>query len=179
MSHPKVTVLMPVFNAEIYLDEAIESILAQSFLDFEFLIINDGSTDGSKERILSHCDKRIRYLENPENLKIAKTLNRGIRLAKGQYIARMDADDVSKQHRLQELVHHLDQNPVVDAVFSTIVLIESKGREFGVWELDRKVLLQEDIRLVLPRENCLAHPTAMFRRNVLERYMYDEQSLMK
>jgi glycosyltransferase involved in cell wall biosynthesis len=176
VTHPLVTVLMPVYNAETHLAKAIDSILAQSFSDFEFIIINDGSSDGSKEIIRAYDDKRIRYLENPENLKITKTLNRGIRLAKGQYIARMDADDVSLLHRLKEQVHLMDENPEIDALFSTITHIDDKGRQRGTWLENNKALHLEEIRRTLPRENCLAHPSVMFQKRVIETYMYDERS---
>jgi glycosyltransferase involved in cell wall biosynthesis len=80
---PQITVLMPVFNGEAFLREAIDSILCQTFTDFELLIINDGSTDQSKEIILSYTDPRIRYIENEHNIKLIATLNKGINLANG------------------------------------------------------------------------------------------------
>jgi len=97
LENPKVTVLMPVYNGEQYLREAIESILTQSFTDFEFLIINDGSTDSSVEIIESYDDPRIRLIHNEANLKLVATLNKGVDLARGEYIARMDCDDISLQ----------------------------------------------------------------------------------
>ena len=100
MINPVVTVLMPVYNAEEYLVEAIESVLNQTFRDFEFLIINDGSTDRSEKIIKTFTDERIRYIRNSKNLKIVQTLNKGLALAKGIYIARMDADDISLPLRL-------------------------------------------------------------------------------
>ena len=93
MTNPKVTVLMPVYNGEFYLKEAIESILNQTFIDFELLIINDGSTDNSREIILSFNDSRIRLVDNSRNLGLTKTLNRGINLVKGVFIARQYACD--------------------------------------------------------------------------------------
>ncbi len=106
-----VSVLMPVYNAERHLAEAIESILNQSFTDFEFLIINDGSIDRSEEIILSFIDSRIRYIKNKSNLKLIKTLNRGIQLCKGKYIVRMDADDISHPERIQKQVEFMESNP--------------------------------------------------------------------
>ena len=82
----KASILMPVYNEEKYLKQAIESILNQTFKDFEFLIINDGSTDNTKKIIQSYQDKRIIYIENEKNLKLIKTLNKGLNLAKGKYI---------------------------------------------------------------------------------------------
>lgn len=93
---------MPVYNSEKFLAEAIESILNQTYTDFEFLIIDDGSTDRAPEIIHSYLDSRIRYFRNEQNLGITKSLNLGIDLAKGEYIARMDADDISYPERLQK-----------------------------------------------------------------------------
>lgn len=110
---PTVTVLMPVFNAEKHLKEAIDSILNQDFTDFEFLIINDGSSDGSESIILSYDDSRIRYVKNETNLRLIATLNKGFDLARGKYIARMDADDISLPNRFTEQVKFMDGNPEV------------------------------------------------------------------
>ena len=108
-----VSILMPVYNAEKHLAEAIESILNQSFTDFEFLIINDGSTDRSEDIILSFSDPRIRYIKNESNLKLIKTLNKGIQLCTGKYIVRMDADDISHPERIQKQVEFMESNPEI------------------------------------------------------------------
>ena len=92
---PKVTVLMPVYNAAKFLRDAVGSILKQSFSDFEFLIIDDGSTDGSQSIISSYKDSRIKFVQNEKNFGVAKTLNRGLDLSRGEYIARMDAEGIS------------------------------------------------------------------------------------
>lgn len=113
---PIVSVLMPVYNAEAYLKEAIDSILNQTFTDFEFVIINDGSTDKSEEIILNYQDSRIRYFKNEVNLKLIKTLNRGLELVSGKYIARMDADDISELNRLQVQFDFMEANPDVGIV---------------------------------------------------------------
>ena len=94
-----ISVLMPVYNVEKYLQEAIESILNQTYSNFEFLIINDGSSDKSGEIINSYNDSRIVYLQNNKNKGLVYTLNYGISLAKGEYIARMDGDDISLPDR--------------------------------------------------------------------------------
>ena len=101
---PILTVLMPVYNSEKYLAEAIESILSQSYTDFEFLIINDGSTDRSETIIKSYNDKRIIYIKNKSNLGLIKTLNKGISLVKTKYLARMDSDDKSHPERLKKQI---------------------------------------------------------------------------
>ena len=102
---------MPVYNAEKHLQEAIESILNQTFTDFELLLINEGSTDACDTIIRSFKDSRIRYVINDENLKLIKTLNRGLQLAKGKYIARMDADDIAEPNRLQLQFEFMEANP--------------------------------------------------------------------
>ena len=98
---PKVSVVMPAYNAEKYIREAIDSVLAQTFTDFEFIILDDGSTDATAAIIQSYEDDRIRFCPNERNMGVAATLNRALKLAQGEYIARMDADDVSYKNRLE------------------------------------------------------------------------------
>ena len=101
MNTPAVSVIMPVYNADKFLNQAIHSILNQTFTDLEFIIINDGSEDKSKEIIKGYQDSRIIYLENTRNEGLVPSLNKGISAAKGKYIARMDADDIALESRLQ------------------------------------------------------------------------------
>ncbi|NHJ46179.1 MAG: glycosyltransferase family 2 protein, partial [Asgard group archaeon] len=114
----KVTVLMSVFNGEKYLREAIDSVLHQTFTDFEFLIINDGSTDNSVEIINSYDDERIHLVHNEQNIGLAASLNKGINLARGEYIARMDCDDINHQTRLEKQVKFMDKNPDIGLLSS-------------------------------------------------------------
>lgn len=98
---PVISVIMPVYNTkEKFLREAVESILNQTFTDFEFIIINDGSDSITEDIILSYKDLRIKYLKNEQNLGIVQSLNKALKSASGKYIARMDADDISMPHRL-------------------------------------------------------------------------------
>jgi glycosyltransferase involved in cell wall biosynthesis len=124
---PKVTVLMAVYNGERYLRESIESILAQAFEDFEFLIINDGSTDSTREVILSHHDPRIRLVDNDRNLGLARSLNRGLEVAEGEYIARQDVDDISEPERLAKQVIFLDSHPDVALLGTWYRELDSQG----------------------------------------------------
>lgn len=173
LENPKVTVLMPVYNGEQYLSEAIESILNQTFTDFEFLIINDGSTDRSVDIIESYDDPRIQLVHNGKNLKLITTLNRGIDLARGEYIARMDSDDISLPDRLAKQVEFLDTNPLCAVVAVKITQIDASGRLLGDWKGDRGAVTAEGIRKHLPVVNCIAHPGVMMRKSIVSRYRYD------
>lgn len=107
---PKVSVILPVYNGERYLAEAIDSILGQTYRNFELIIINDGSRDGSAQRLVEFDDPRIVYLEQ-ENMGLAATLNRGLSLARGEFIARQDQDDISLSDRFAKQVAFLEKNP--------------------------------------------------------------------
>ena len=108
---PKISVLMPVYNCELYVQEAIDSILNQTFIDFELLIIDDCSTDKTVEIINNYADKRIKLTTKPHNTGLTNSLNYGLSIAQGQYIARMDGDDVSVLDRFEKQVKFLDTNP--------------------------------------------------------------------
>jgi glycosyltransferase involved in cell wall biosynthesis len=108
--NPVITCLMSVYNGETYLREAMDSILDQTFTNFEFLIINDGSTDDTVPIIESYDDPRIRLIHNDKNIGLTKSLNKGIDLSKGKYIARMDADDVSMENRFEKQVTVIERN---------------------------------------------------------------------
>lgn len=127
---PSVTVLMSVYNGEAFLRDAIQSILWQTFTDFEFLIINDGSIDGSKDILVSQEDRRVVVYHQP-NMGLVESLNRGLALAKGNYIARMDADDVSLPDRLERQVRVLEDNQNILLVGSFWHLIDASGRIMG------------------------------------------------
>ncbi|HEY0653436.1 MAG TPA: glycosyltransferase [Chryseosolibacter sp.] len=163
MEQPKVTVLMPVFNAERFLREAIDSILIQTFQDFEFLIIDDGSTDSSRQIIRSYVDPRIRYYENGSNLGISETLNKGIRLASCDLIARMDADDVSYPHRLQKQYDYMMQHQNC-ALLSTWARVITEDKRFVRLERYRSKFYYYNLTF----ECWMYHPTIMFRRQPVE-----------
>lgn len=168
MKQPKVTVLMGVYNGETYLREAIESILAQTFTDFEFVIIDDGSTDKSLEIIKSYTDPRIRLVRNPKNMRLIYTLNRGLDLAKGEYVARMDADDISDPTRLEKQVTFLDNHSKV-GVCGTYVRIFTRIPGVGV--TPKFPTKSEEIKATLLFENAVQHPAVMLRKKILDKYM--------
>lgn len=126
IANPRVTVLMSVYNSEKYLSLAMESILNQTFKDFEFLIINDGSKDKSLDIIKSYDDPRIRLISR-KNKGLVASLNEGIEKAKGEYIARQDSDDASTLDRLEKEVNFLDSHPNVGLVGSNYVVMDSKS----------------------------------------------------
>ena len=160
---PAVTVLMPVYNAAAYVKEAIQSILQQSYSDFELLIINDGSTDHSVSVIESITDKRIVLLHNEHNLGLIETLNKGFQLAKGNYIARMDADDVAHPERLNLQVRYMDAFPECGVFGSAYQEFSSAGKGKTVTFSNNHDLL----KTVLFFNSCMSHPTVMFRKALL------------
>ncbi|MFJ7729605.1 glycosyltransferase family 2 protein [Neobacillus sp. NPDC097160] len=170
---PEITVLMPVYNASEYIRETIDSVLNQTFKDFEFLIINDGSTDNSEEIIKTYSDPRIRLVNNEKNMRLIATLNRGIDLAEGKYIARMDADDICLPTRLEKQYKVMEENPDIALCGTGIKMM---GKKFF------QPLVMTDpkqIRNVMRVFNVFFHPTIMFRKNILieNEYRYDPRYL--
>lgn len=161
---PRVSVVMPAYNAEKYIGEAIDSILDQTFTDFEFIIVNDGSTDRTKEIIQSYDDPRIVYLENDNNSGIVLTLNKGLDAAQGEYIARMDADDVAVENRLEKQLAVMDAELEIGAL-GTGTRIFGEGME----STDTHSTLDSDkLKAELLFSTCMCHPSVMLRRSVLE-----------
>lgn len=157
---PKVTVLVPVFNAEKYLKESLESILNQYYKNLELLIINDGSTDNSANIVHSFSDHRIRLIHNGENKGLIRTLNYGLELAKGTYIARHDADDIAIIDRIEKQVNFLDENPDIDLIGGYAELIDEKGNPFTTIQVPTNY---EDILKTIYNVNCFIHPSVMYR----------------
>jgi glycosyltransferase involved in cell wall biosynthesis len=173
---PAVSVLMPAYNAEKHIADAIGSILSQTFADFELIIINDGSTDRTTTILetFAAADSRI-TTDQQENCGLVASLNRGCRLAKGKYIARMDADDVSLPTRFAKQFDFLEKNSGVGIVGTWIQDMDSNGRLGPVWPLPVSPAV---IRWFLMFGNCIAHPTVMARRDVLERLGYYRQDVL-
>ena len=133
---PIVTVLMTVYNGKNYLNEAIESVLCQTLTNYEFLIVDDASTDNSIEIINSYNDSRIKLLINKKNIGQTVSLNKGLAIAQGKYIARFDQDDVCLPGRLEEQVAFFKKNPSVSIVCSREYSIDKQGKRIGVWKRD-------------------------------------------
>ena len=175
MNSPTVSVVLPVFNCEKYIGAAIESIVKQTFHDFELVIVNDGSTDNTESIVRRFSDPRIVYLNNEKNSGLIYTLNKAIDAARGKYIARMDSDDISLPDRLHQQCEFLEKHPEVGIVASTIINIDENNRELGAWELDRKTLSHNIIRKTMLRENCISHPSVMGKAELFHRFPYQEQ----
>lgn len=159
MNDPKLTVLMPVYNAAAFLQDAIDSILHQTFRDFEFLIIDDGSTDDSIAIVQSCLDPRIRLIQNETNVGITATLNRGIELASCELIARMDADDISYPTRLQKQYDYM-QHDVACALLSTWCrVVTLTGKHVRLERYTSRFFFYN-----LTFECWIYHPTVMFRK---------------
>lgn len=167
---PKITVLMPIFNGGSHLKTAIESILNQTYSNFEILAINDCSTDNTEETILAFKDPRIVYLKNEKNLGLIKTLNLGLELSRGEFIARMDQDDIANPKRFEKQIAILQQNPTIGVCGTWFTL-------FGDNTTIKTVEHPEDpetIKIELLSYCTLGHPTVMIRRAVIENIQYDE-----
>lgn len=165
MNSPEVTVLMSVYNKENYLGRAIESILKQTFENFEFIIIDDCSTDRSSELIAEYSDQRIRVINNDENLGLTKSLNKGIALAKGNYIARMDADDISFSDRLEKQLLLFKDDPHLGGCGCWTEIIDNDDNSIGKWETDYS---SEQIYYFLNFRNCLTHSAMVFRKSIVD-----------
>jgi len=167
---PALSVVMPVYNAEGFVHEALESILKQTFKDFEFIIVDDGSTDKTGEILLEYAqrDDRIR-LYTQENSGLIASLNRYCRVAKGRYIARMDADDISLPTRFEKQFRFLEGRPDIGVLGTWIRDMDPKGTLHTVWPVPTDPAV---IRWFLMFGNCIAHASVMMRRDVLERAGY-------
>lgn len=161
-ANPIVTVLLPVYNGELYLKDAIDSILAQTFSNFVFLIINDGSTDRSEEIILSYTDNRIQYECNEHNLGLITTLNKGLQLINTKYVARMDADDISLPQRLEKQVAFLEAHSEV-GVLGTWCQSFGNGTNY----IAKYQAEHESIKYKQLYQIQLVHPTCIMRTDIL------------
>lgn len=164
---PKVSIIMSVHNDANYLPESIESILNQSLSDFEFIIIDDCSSDNSWS-ILNHYaqqDSRIVLIKNAENLKLAASLNRGLAIAQGKYIARMDGDDISLPSRLEEQVNYMESHPEVALISTGVLYIDEIGNSLEEYFPPLNFLI---LRWHLIFSSPLRHPSVLWRRELIQ-----------
>lgn len=165
---PKVSVLMPVRNVQDYICQAIDSVLQQSYTDYELLIIDDGSTDRTIEFIQRYKDSRIRLLMRKHNF--IENLNEGIRLADGKYIARMDGDDLMHSERLLVQVQRLEEMPEITVCASWMQSFGENSVSRILKTYARKI---ESPILELLRQNIFYHPTVMMRKDFLEHHQLE------
>ena len=169
-----VSVVMPTYNTEVsILKEAVDSILCQTFKDFEFIIIDDGSTNESVDYLQSLQDKRIKLIRNPENLGITKSLNIGFREAKGKYIARMDSDDISLPKRFEKQFAFMEAHPDVIMCGSNVEYFNGSFSRKGKDRIKDMETYRISTLFINPGPR---HPTAFFNRELLIRHQisYDE-----
>jgi len=166
---PMVSVVMPVHNGRKYLGSAIESILAQTWRDFEMISVDDGSTDGSASILKDYQqqDGRVVIITHPQNLGIVSALNHGLKAARGKYIARMDADDISLPERFEQQVEFLESHPQVGVVGTEAIFIDDQDRKITRMSHPHDDL---SIRWTSLLANVFFHPTVMIRRAVLVEY---------
>lgn len=164
------TVLMPVYNGEKYLAKTIKSILNQTYTKFEFLILNDGSTDRSEEIINSFNDPRIIYIKNEQNKGIVATLNIGLELSKGKYIARIDADDITLNTRLEKQMDYMQSNPSCKMCGSQAIAINENGEK--IYKI-RRPLLSDDVKVNHLFRNSFIHPSVIFDARIAKELKYD------
>ena len=165
-----VSVLMPVYNRKEYAPDAVESILRQTYKDFEFIIIDDGSTDGVTDLLREYAskDSRIVLIEQ-SNTGYSRALNRGLQAARGELIARMDSDDVSLPGRFERQVEFLRAHPDVVALGGQVTMIDEDGDELAPLPhlTDSKRIEQRLLGAIESNEGALAHPAVMMRREAV------------
>src|SRR5947207_2799562 len=164
---PVISVVMPVYNGERFVGEAVESILAQTYGDFELLIVDDGSTDRTAEILSAFAerDPRVIVQTHATNAGFRDALNDGCRAARGTFVARMDADDVSLPHRFAAQIQALAQDPRIGVIGSCVQLIDERGKPARIRPVPIQPALVAWSMLFF---NSLVHPAVMMRRDVLE-----------
>ncbi len=162
-SAPRISVLLPVHNAELYIQESIESILNQTFEDFELIIIDDGSSDQSLNKIKSYNDNRIFLIKNEKNIGIIDSLNKGIEVSRGKYIARMDADDICVHERLALQYDLMENNP-------DLAVIGSWYKHFPEGLIVKLPADHESLCLMIFDHTPIAHPTAFMRKSFIDKH---------
>lgn len=172
--YSKVSVIMSVYNGERFLSESIESILNQTFNDFELVIINDGSTDNTEKILESYNDSRIKVF-NQKNVGLTKSLNKAIKLSRGEYIARMDADDCALPERFQKQVNFLDVHTDIGMIGTQNMVIDEQGKVIGK---KRYPVSDNELRKVLIKYNPFLHASVMIKKEVFETVgLYNENKI--
>jgi glycosyltransferase involved in cell wall biosynthesis/GT2 family glycosyltransferase len=172
---PKISVIMSVYNDEKYLKEAVESILNQTYSDFEFIIVNDGSTDNTKKILHQFSDPRIKIINNEKNIGLTKSLNIALKSARGEYIARMDGDDISHPLRFEKQVAFLEKHQECLVLGTFMHMIDENGNKIGLWGRYENF---EDIKTGLLIQNEIGHGSTMLRRSAIEKVGYYDENFL-
>ena len=164
---PKISVIMSVFNGEKYLRESIESILNQTYSDFEFIIINDASTDKTKEILEKYGqqDQRIKIINNLTNIGLTKSLNKALRIAQGEYIARQDADDFSSAERFEKQIEFLEKNPEIKLLGTFGYSIDGAGK---ILREEKFPISPEEIKKTFIKRNQFIHGSIIIEKKALD-----------
>ena len=165
-THP-LTVLMAFHNDAPFIAEAIDSILNQTYGDFEFVIVNDASNDGSRDIVERYTDPRIRLLDNPTNLRLARSLNRGLEAARGALVARLDANDVARLDRLEKQMRFMYDHPEIALLGGQYDVIDTHGRHLGLAAVSRPVT-ELGVQWYFLFDSPFVHSTVMFRKSVAD-----------
>lgn len=165
---------MPVYNAGAFLKAGIDSILQQTYTDFELIIVNDGSSDNSVQIIRSYNDPRIKYYWNEKNSGLIFSLNKGLTYCNGKYIARMDADDISLPTRFEKQIAFIEKKPALSGVGCHVSFINESAEIIGEWKEDVLSATYLQIKKHIVKENCIAHPSVMVKSSILKKYQYNK-----
>lgn len=173
---PKVSVLLSNYNGDKHLDESISSVLSQTYKDFEFIIVDDASTDSSRKVIENYHDKRIKKYYAEKNRNIAYSLNLALSMASGEYIARIDSDDAWELNKLEIQVQYMENHSECGACFTKVNIIDEYSNiandmydeYFQLFNSAENKSQREWLRFFFYQGNCLCHPSVVIRRNVLE-----------
>ncbi len=164
MSAPQVSILMPVYNTALYLREAMDSMLSQTFTDFELIVLNDCSPDNAEEILDTYDDPRIVRYKGEKNVGLSNVLNIGIEMARGKYIARMDSDDISLPNRLQVQVDFLEAHPEIDLISVGMQLF---GASESVWKRERDL---EKVKIEAMFHSPILHASSVWRKASFEQH---------
>lgn len=167
MLRPRISVLMCVYNGEQFLSESIESILEQTYEDFELIIVNDGSTDSTVEIIESYTDNRIRLINNKSNIGLTKSLNIGLESAKGEFIARQDADDMSDKTRFEEQIAYLIKNKDVVVLGTQAKIIDKQGNIVNQPLGWFRPITENEVKWFCMFDSPFIHSSVMMRRGII------------
>ena len=172
MKTPLVSVLMPVYNCELYIESAVNSILSQTYSNFEFFIIDDASTDNTINILNNFKDPRIRLIKKTKNSGYTKNLNDALSLVKGKYIARMDGDDISLPERFEKQIAVLENN-------KNVIVCGTNFKLLGTETIIKNPEKDEEIKLHLVKESCIGHPTVIIRAKVMQQNHINYNSSME